>query len=354
MKILIVTDAWTPQINGVVRTLQATGRELRAMGHDVTMITPEGHRTVACPSYPEIRLTRAAGGVAQRTIEACAPDAIHIATEGPLGLATRRYCLRNGLAFTTSFHTRFAEYVHVRWRVPLAVSYAWLRWFHAPATAVMVATPSMRAELIARGFERTVLWTRGVDLQTFSPGPGIPLYSPGPVLMAVGRVAIEKNLRAFLDLDLDAVCRAAGAGSKWVVGDGPQLEALRTAYPQVRYVGAQTTLLADYYRAADVVVFPSRTDTFGLVLLEAMACGTPVAAYPVPGPLDVVADSPGGALDPDLGKAVRRALGLRREDARARALTFSWARATTQFTQNLVRVGAARLATRTDRVRVSG
>ena len=295
------------------------------------MLTPEGRPSVPCPTYPEIRLSLMPQRSITATIDSYAPDAIHIATEGPLGMATRRYCLRAGYPFTTSFHTKFPEYVEARWGLPARFGYAWLRHFHSAARAVMVATPTFKAELEAHGFQRVSLWSRGVDLEVFGPGERTLPDAPRPVLLYVGRVAIEKNLRAFLDLKTE--------GSKWVVGDGPQLAELRAAYPKVNFVGKQSQHLADYYRSADVFVFPSRTDTFGLVMIEAMACGTPVAAYPVAGPLDIVGGTAAGALDDDLDSAVRRALSLSRADARARAEHFSWSNATAQFFRHLQVIG---------------
>lgn len=259
------------------------------------------------------------------------PSAIHIATEGPLGLAARRHCLKQGYEFTTAFHTRFPEYVQARWRVPLSWTYRWLRWFHAPASGVMVATPAMEAVLRNRGFSNLKRWSRGVDTRLFQPRPKDFLSYPRPIALYVGRVAVEKNIRAFLDLDLP--------GTKVVIGDGPQRAALCRRYPDVRFLGAKNGEdLARHYAAADVFVFPSRTDTFGLVLLEAMASGVPVAAYPVEGPLDVVDGSGAGCLDWDLGRAVEGALAIAPESCRAHALTFSWESSARQFLSNLHRL----------------
>ncbi|SMF01693.1 glycosyltransferase family 4 protein [Pseudogulbenkiania subflava] len=329
MRILIVTDAWQPQINGVVRTLTETVRELQGFGHDVEMITPLEFRTLPCPTYPDIRLSlRPYRGVAAR-IAGFAPHAIHIATEGPLGLAARRYCLRHGLAFTTAYHTRFPEYIQARSRLPLGISYAWMRRFHNAARAVMVPTPSIAADLTARGFTNVVLWSRGVDTALFTPGERDRLdESAPPRFVYIGRVAVEKNIEAFLKLDLP--------GSKWVVGDGPLLPRLKKDYPEVYFAGVfPQHELARFYRAGDVFVFPSLTDTFGLVLLEAMACGTPVAAYPVAGPLDVVGNSGAGVLDRDLRQACLQALQIDRAHVRRVAEGYSWTAAARQFERHL-------------------
>ena len=329
MRILIVTDAWQPQVNGVVRTLTETVRELQGFGHEVEMITPLGFRTLPCPTYPDIRLSlRPYRGVAER-IAGFAPHAIHIATEGPLGLAARRYCLRHDLAFTTAYHTRFPEYIQARSRLPLGISYAWMRRFHNAARAVMVPTPSIAADLKARGFNNVVLWSRGVDTTLFTPGERDRLdESAPPRFVYIGRVAVEKNIEAFLKLDLP--------GAKWVVGDGPLLSRLKKEYPDVYFAGVfPQAELARFYRAGDVFVFPSLTDTFGLVLLEAMACGTPVAAYPVAGPLDVVGDSGAGVLDHDLRQACLRALQIDRAHVRRVAENYSWTAAARQFERHL-------------------
>jgi glycosyltransferase involved in cell wall biosynthesis len=324
-RILIVTDAWHPAVNGVVRTIEALSREAGALGHEVRVIGTDRFRTLPLPSYPEVRLAWDAARLAAM-IDEFAPDAIHIATEGPLGLAARRYCLRRGRPFTTAFHTRFPEYLASRLPVPLGWSYAALRRFHAPATAVMVATPTLERALRERGFERLRLWTRGVDTALFRPRDKSFLDAPRPIALCVSRVAVEKNLEAFLRLDLP--------GTKYVVGDGPQLASLRRRHPQVRFVGYKHgEELARYYAAADVFVFPSRTDTFGLVLLESLAAGVPVAAYPVPGPLDVIGASGPGCLAEDLGHAARAALAIRPERCRAHALGFSWAASARQFVE---------------------
>lgn len=327
LHVAIVTDAWHPQINGVVRTLATTGDELRTLGHQVTFITPADFNTVPCPTYPEIQLALLPQRKIARMLDAAAPCAIHIATEGPLGHAARRYCLNRGLPFTTAYHTRFPEYVRARARIPLEWTYAVMRRFHGPSSGVMVATASLRRELEAHGFTNIRDWTRGVDTGLFYPRPSI-LDLPRPILMYVGRVAVEKNIGAFLGLD--------HPGSKVVVGDGPQRAELQRRYPDVTFVGSkQGEALAAHYASADVFVFPSRTDTFGLVLIEALASGVPVAAYPVPGPLDVIGDSGAGALDEDLGQAVQHALAIDREAARAHALNFTWRRCAESFVHNL-------------------
>lgn len=330
-RILIVSDAWAPQVNGVVRTLAAVADELVSMGREASVIGPGEFRTIPCPTYPEIRLSLFPGRKLARRIEAIAPDAMHIATEGPLGLAARGYARHHKLAFTTSFHTRFPEYIAARTGLPPALGYAWLRRFHAAGSGMMVAAPNLRSELARRGFRNIRRWTRGVDFSQFRPAPREDWSFPRPVFLYVGRVAVEKNISAFLDLDLP--------GSKVVVGEGPQLAALRRAYPAVHFAGARRGAeLAAAYAGADVLVFPSRTDTFGLVLLESLACGTPVAAFPVPGPLDVLGDEAGkvGVLDADLGRAARAALAIDRARCLAYAETFTWRRATEMFLSNLV------------------
>lgn len=327
-RLTIVSDAWFPQINGVVRTLDRTARELRKLGLDVDVVGPDRFRTIPCPTYPEIRLAIDAPWSLPAILDARADTAVHIATEGPLGMAARRYCRKRGKPFTTSFHTRFPEYVHARCGLPVQWTYNWLRRFHGAASAVMVTTESMRRDLRGKGFANLTLWSRGVDTDLFKPGDAAPLNLPRPVFMNVGRVAVEKNLRAFLDLSLP--------GSKVIVGDGPQLEALRAEYPEVTFTGAKVgEELARHFAAADVFVFPSRTDTFGLVLLEALACGVPVAALPVTGPVDVIGQSPAGVLDEDLRRAAMAALKLNPTKCREHALRFSWEACARQFLDNL-------------------
>jgi glycosyltransferase involved in cell wall biosynthesis len=328
MKIMIITDAWEPQVNGVVRTLKSTSRELTALGHRVEMITPLEFRTLPCPTYPEIRLSLLPGRRVRERIESFAPDALHIATEGPLGMAARAFALKHGLPFTTAYHTRFPEYVQARFGVPLTATYRFLRWFHGPSRAIMAPTPVVKDDLEAHGFDNVVLWTRGVDLDIFHPMESKVLNTARPIFLYVGRVAIEKNVQAFLELDLP--------GSKWVAGEGPALAELKSRYPDVNYLGVLSQAeLAKVYAAADVFVFPSRTDTFGLVLLEALACGTPVAAFPVTGPIDVLSGGEAGAMREDLRSACLDALKIERSTARAWAERFSWRAASEQFASHL-------------------
>lgn len=328
MKILLVTDAWEPQVNGVVRTLKSTRRELQLMGHEVEMLTPLEFKTIPCPTYPDIRLSLLPGQRVRQRIRDFNPDAIHIATEGPLGLAARSYATTHGLNFTTAYHTRFPEYVKARTGIPLSWTYAFLRWFHRPSKAVMAPTRVVIDDLKKYGFENVVLWERGVDLDVFKYQAINCLNTEPPIFLYVGRVAVEKNLEAFLRLDLP--------GSKWVAGDGPDMAKLKSAYPEVNYLGVMNqSQLAEVYASANVFVFPSKTDTFGLVLLEAMSCGCPVAAYPVTGPLDVLGDSDAGVMNEDLKVAALAALNIPRERARAHAEKFSWARATEQFVEHL-------------------
>jgi glycosyltransferase involved in cell wall biosynthesis len=326
-RLALVSDAWSPQVNGVVRTLQTTAQHLVARGWEVTAITPDRFRSMPCPTYPEIRLALARPGAVGRLIEGCEADAVHIATEGPLGLAARRHCLLAGRHFTTSFHTRFPDYLHARFRLPRRASWRYLRWFHGRAHAVLVATPRLAAELGSHGISPTRLWSRGVDIAQFRPGlPAPAAYAglPRPILLNVGRVAVEKNIEAFLATD--------APGSKVVVGDGPALADLRQRYPHVLFTGAlEGEALAAAYSGADLFVFPSRTDTFGLVLVEALASGLAVAAYPVAGPLDILEGSDAGVLDPDLGVAIARALAIPRAAALVRAREFGWEAAVSQF-----------------------
>jgi glycosyltransferase involved in cell wall biosynthesis len=325
---MIVTDAWEPQVNGVVRTLKQTMDELQKMGHTVGIITPNAFKTIPCPTYPDISLSILPRRGVVEQMKAFAPDAIHIATEGPLGLAARSYALKHGLPFTTAYHTRFPEYVHARTRIPLAWTYRFLKWFHGPSVAVMAPTQVVKNDLEKYGFDNVVIWSRGVDLEIFKPQPSKVLNSAHPIFLYVGRVAVEKNIEAFLEIDLP--------GSKWVVGDGPALKEIKEKYPLVNYLGVLNQYqLAEVYAAADVFVFPSKTDTFGLVLLEAMACGLPVAAYPVTGPIDVLGNSSAGAMHEDLRIACMEALRIPRETARAHAEKFSWKAASEQFAHHL-------------------
>jgi glycosyltransferase involved in cell wall biosynthesis len=324
MRVLIATDAWRPQVNGVVRTLQSLAESLRALGVMPRFLTPDGFPSVAVPTYPGLRCALPNPREVARRIEQAAPDAIHIATEGPVGHIARRYCLANGLPFTTSYTTRYPEYISARFPLPKAVSYAYLRRFHAPARVTMVATRSLMAELAAKGFQHLGIWTRGVDTELFKPERAIALDMPRPRFVSVGRIAVEKNLEAFLGLDLP--------GSKIVIGKGPQEAALRRRFPDAHFLGLlEGTDLAAHLAAADVFVFPSRTDTFGNVQLEALACGVPVAAHPVCGPRDVVGGTEVGVLDENLGKACLAALGISRAACRQFALTRTWEHSARQF-----------------------
>lgn len=326
-RLAIVSDAWHPQVNGVVRTLTRTVTELGTLGIEADVIGPDRFTTVPCPSYPEIRLAVDAWLRLPKMLEDLQPAAIHIATEGPLGQAARRYCRKRGYHFTTSFHTRFPEYLNARTGIPSSWTYAWMRRFHAPAQAVLVPTQSIIGTLEGYGFKNLRLWSRGVDTDLFRPAENEidrdVLNLPRPICLYVGRVAIEKNIRAFLDADTP--------GTKLVVGDGPQLHELKAAYPEAVFVGKKEgEALASHYAAADVFVFPSRTDTFGLVQIEALACGTPVAAFPVPGPVDILTPQT-GVVSEDLGQAARDALKLSRKACRDHALGFSWEACTRQF-----------------------
>ena len=335
MRILIATDAWHPQVNGVVRTLTSFARAATKLGTEIEFLTPDGFPSVAIPTYQSLRVASPNRREIARRIEEAAPDAIHIATEGPIGWWVRGYCVRRKLAFTTSYTTRFPEYVSVRTRIPLSVGYAVLRHFHGAAAMTMVATPSLRQELSERGFSKLGFWTRGVDTELFNPDSPAKLNLPRPIFMTVGRVAVEKNLEAFLSLDLP--------GSKVVVGDGPQRIELERHFPKALFLGEKTGKdLTSHMAAADVFVFPSLTDTFGVVQLESLACGTPVAAFPVTGPLDVIADHPIGALDRNLRAACLRALSMSRETCRAFALERSWENSARQFIGNLAASQPAR------------
>ena len=337
MRILIATDAWPPQVNGVVVALANTIARLRTRGHEVDVISPDGMRTIPTPTYPEIPLAVMPGREVARRIERIAPDAIHIATEGPIGAAARRYCLKRGLRFTTAYHTCFPEYIQVRTGMPLAWTYAWMRRFHAPAANVVVATSTMRETLAARGFERLFECPLGVDLELFRPSGERFTGFPRPVFTYVGRVAPEKNLAEFLALDLP--------GTKLVVGDGPARAKLERRFPAARFVGYKTGAeLASFYQRSDVFVFPSRTETFGLVMLEAMACGVPVAAFPVRGPLDVVRDPSTGILDSDLRAAALKALELERGRGREYAEQFPWDRTCERFVAHLVPAAQPRVS----------
>lgn len=331
MRILIVTDAWKPQVNGVVRTYENLKRELEASGHFVTILSPLDFATLPCPGYKEIRLALARRSQIAALMKRGGFDHVHIATEGPIGWATRGVCLRQGIRFTTSFHTRFPEYIEAYTGLPAWISYAIQRRFHRPSIGLFVATPSLKAELFRRGFRRLMLWSRGVDTAQFKPRPDSEAdrrESGEPTFLYVGRVSREKNVEAFLDLDLP--------GRKVVVGDGPILGFLRRRYPDVIFKGAKTgDDLAREYAGADVFVFPSRTDTFGLVLLEAMASGLGVAAYPVTGPIDVVTPGVTGCLDDDLRAAALAALELDRDQIRVQAMRLDWSRVADVFLANI-------------------
>jgi glycosyltransferase involved in cell wall biosynthesis len=328
MRIITVTDAWHPQVNGVVRTIEATQRELALAGHSVEVITPQGFASVPCPGYREIRLSLAPGiGVRRqldRLLAGPGEAAVHIATEGPLGHAARGYCVARGIPFTTAYHTRFPQYLKAMFGVPERWTYAFVRRFHGAASKVLAPTPTVERELRDHGLANVALWTRGVDTEAFRPIEPRPQALPRPVFLYVGRVSVEKNIQAFLELDLP--------GTKIVAGIGPALATLRRRFPEVNFVGVLgPEPLARLYSSADVFVFASRTDTFGLVMLEALACGTPVAAYPVQGPIDVVGGSDVAVLDEDLRKAALHALRIDRAACRAFAERHAWRVATAQF-----------------------
>ncbi len=329
--IAIITDAWHPQTNGVVRTLTTTCAMLRRWGHEVTVISPDQYPSVPAPTYSEIRLAFTAPGAVGRRLAAIAPEAVHIATEGPLGFAARRYCLSRKVPFTTAYHTQFPDYLARRTGLPARVFWPYIRWFHRPAQRIMVATETIRSQLRQHGLGQLTHWSRGVDLACFSPdAPPPPEYAglKGPILLYVGRVAVEKNIEAFLACDYP--------GTKVVVGDGPARAMLAARFPEALFLGKRTGReLAGCYAGADVFVFPSRTDTFGLVVIEALACGTPVAAYPVAGPLDIVTDQV-GALSEDLCRAIDAARYCDRAACAAHGASFSWEAATRQFLAGLV------------------
>lgn len=328
-RLLIVSDAWHPQINGVVRSLEMTAAELTKLGLTVDFLTPQSFRTIPCPTYPEIRLSITSPGRVKRMIADHRPDYLHLATEGPLGLMGRRAARKLGLGYTTSYHTRFPEYVSARFPVPESWMYAWMRRFHNGGVGCMVATDSLKDDLATRGFNNLCKWSRGVDHMLFKPDTARLFdHLPKPIFLHIGRIAVEKNIEAFLKLDLP--------GSKVVVGDGPQLASLKADYPDVVFTGAKTGEdLARHYASGDVFVFPSLTDTFGNVLLEAIACGVPVAAYPVTGPLDVIGGTGAGVIDNDLHEAALAALDISREHCRDVALGFSWEASARQFLNNI-------------------
>jgi glycosyltransferase involved in cell wall biosynthesis len=327
MRILIATDAYRPQVNGVVRTYERLAENVETLGASLTFLTPSDFRSIPCPTYPQIQLALPNFRRAADLIRAAEPDAIHIATEGPVGWMTRNYCLRTGMPFTTSFHTRFAEYVSSRWLMPESWVYGLQRRFHNAGAGTMVATQSLASDLSQRGFRKLLPWTRGVDTNLFRPRP-VRRFGDEPVFIYVGRVAIEKNIEAFLSLDLP--------GRKVIVGDGPQLAVLERKYPLVTFTGVvEGEELACCYASADVFVFPSRTDTFGMVILEAMASGVPVAAFPVTGPRDLVVQRVSGVLGEDLALAAREALTLDRAEVRVAAQAFSWEAAARMFLANV-------------------
>lgn len=340
-RILLATDAWVPQVNGVVRTLQETVARLRQRGHEVELVTPDLFLNMPMPFYSEIRLAMAPGMGVNRRIEAFEPDLVHIATEGPIGWAARRWCRKNGMPFTTAFHTRFPDYAAVRTGLSAERFWPIVQRFHGPSRTVLAATPSLRAELAERGIGPVAPWSRGIDFAMFNahavPDAAISAL-PKPVLLYVGRVAPEKGLDDFLG--------SRHPGSRVVVGDGPALAALKNRYPDVLFTGKRTgDALASAYAAADCFVFPSKSDTFGLVMVEALACGVPVAGYPVQGPIDIVGPKGRGgesalhrsigAVDEDLDTAIAHALLCCREDCAAYGASFGWDAATDQFVDAL-------------------
>jgi glycosyltransferase involved in cell wall biosynthesis len=328
MRVLIATDAWRPQVNGVIRTLESLAASARSLGIDVEFLSPAGFWSVAMPTYASLRLAIPRYDEIVRRIEAYKPDAIHIATEGPIGLMARAYCMQRRLRFTTSYTTRFPEYISARIAIPESWSYAALRWFHAAASVTMVSTPSLRAELELRGFKNLGMWTRGVNTDVFTPADPFAFDLPRPIFISVGRIAIEKNLEAFLSLDLP--------GTKVVIGEGPQEAELRSGFPDVHFLGVKEgQALASHLAGADVFVFPSLTDTFGIVQLEALACGTPVAAFPVTGPNDVIGSHAVGALNDDLRAACLQALNCSRSTCREYASSYSWENSARQFISHL-------------------
>lgn len=333
MRVLIATDAWSPQVNGVVRTLTSLARTARSLGVNVEFLSPDGFPTVPVPTYPGLRLAVPSRRHVAQRIEDARPDAIHVATEGPIGHCVRAYCVRHGRRFTTSYTTRFPEYIAARAPIPESWIYAALRRFHAAATVTMVATPSLMSELHDRGFSHLGMWTRGVDTDLFRPDRAIDPGFPRPIFVSMGRVAVEKNLDAFLSLDLP--------GTKVVIGKGPMEAELKRRFPQAKFLGQlENGTLAAHLAAADVFVFPSRTDTFGVVQLEALASGVPIAAFPVTGPKDVIADNPIGVLDEDLRSACLRALQISREACRTFALRHSWENSARQFIGHVRKVAA--------------
>ena len=339
MRIAFASDAWAPQTNGVVTTLRATAATLTRLGHDVHVISPQGLRSIACPSYPEIRLAVTPGAHVTQQLRAFRPHAIHVATEGPVGLAVRGYCRARGVPFSTSYHTRYPEYLRARWPIPLAATYAWLRHFHGAAARTLVSSASLETQLTRRGFRHLHLWRRGVDLKRFRNQAAHRELAglPRPILVCAGRLAVEKNLHAFLALDVP--------GTKVMIGDGPERAVLARRYPQALFTGYRFgDELASLLAGADVLAFPSLTDTFGLVMIEALACGVPVAAFPVAGPIDVIEQGVTGVLHTDLAVAITSALRLDRGVCARHAARFSWEAATAQFLAGLAPIPQARRA----------
>src|SRR5580658_9391238 len=333
MKVLVATDAWPPQVNGVVRTLKSLERAAAKLGVTIDFLSPDGFPSFPVPTYPGLRLALPSRRRIAKRIEEARPDAIHIATEGPIGFAVRGYCRRHGRPFTTSYTTRFPEYIAARSPIPASWVYAILRWFHSGASVTMVATPSLTGELTERGFKNIGRWTRGVDVDLFRPDRVASLDFPRPIFMTLGRVAVEKNIDAFLSLDLP--------GTKVVIGKGPMEQELKQRFPHAKFLGQlENGALAAHLAAADVFVFPSLTDTFGVVQLEALASGLPIAAFPVTGPKDVVADNPIGVLNQDLRTACLEALNISREACRTFALRYSWENSARQFIGHVRKVAA--------------
>ena len=339
MRIAIVTDAWSPQVNGVGRTLQSVRRELESIGHQVLIVSPEQFASMPCPTYPEIRLAFARSGAVGRLLDSFGADAIHLATEGPVCLAARTWCMARGLPFTSAYHTQFPDYIAARTGANPDWIWRYIRWFHRPAQSILVSTPSVAKTLAGQGLTQVREWGRGVDFAQFGmDGARDPEMAalPGPILLYVGRVAVEKNIEAFLG--------ASHPGTKVVVGDGPARAALARRFPDAVFLGQRSgQALAAAYRTADVLVFPSRTDTFGLVMIEALACGTPVAAYPVTGPIDVL-DARVGVMDADLDVAVAGALTRDPVTCAAYAARYSWPASARQFLHALVPLPRARMA----------
>lgn len=331
MRIAIVTDAWAPQVNGVVTTLKKTQKTLNELGHTVKVFNPGSFKSIPCPTYPEIRLALKPKSKLYKSLHAFNPEALHIATEGPMGLAARSICKINNWSFTTSYHTQFPEYIRERVPIPMKVTYPFFRWFHSGAAKTMVGTQRQEELLHYYGFKNLVRWPRGVDTTIFTPSDKNFLADKRPIWTYIGRVSVEKNIEAYLKLDLP--------GTKYVIGDGPAYEELNSKYKNIKFVGYKFGKeLAQYISASDVFVFPSKTDTFGIVMLEAMACGVPVAAYPVTGPIDVVRNGVSGCLHEDLKQAADCALKLDPKDCVAQAAEFTWEKASTMFLNNAVRI----------------